>query len=48
MLENPVAMGELRSKKKLKNVSMQQKPKSKRKSARETFFTPQKAVKRRK
>lgn len=49
MLDNPVTMGELKyKKKKIPNVSMKQKPKSKHKSATQAFLTPQKAVKRRK
>lgn len=49
MLDNPVTMGELKyTKKRLPNVSMQQKPKSKKKSATQAMFVPQKTVKRRK
>jgi hypothetical protein len=49
MLDNPVTMGELKyTKTRLPNVSMQQKPKAKRKSAIQAMFKPIKGVKRRK
>jgi hypothetical protein len=49
MLENPVTMGELKNtKKKLPKVSMQQKPKAKRKSATQAMFIHLKETKRRK
>jgi len=49
VLDNPVIMGELQyTEKKLPSTDMKQKPKSKKKTAKEAFLTPQKPVKRRK